>query len=67
MANTNSAENLGEKGYLKMERHATLTFTEVSGTQEIDADHEQDDTEPLYRHVSQRVTNSNGPRRPSAS
>jgi len=41
MANANSARDLNKKGGLTT-RHATLTFTEVSGTQEVDTDHKED-------------------------
>jgi hypothetical protein len=42
MANTNSAKVSGELDDLKTEGHTTLTFTEVPGTQEVNANHEKD-------------------------
>lgn len=42
MANTNSAKEPCEKDDLKTDKHASLTFTEVPNTQEVDTNHEKD-------------------------
>ena len=60
MANTNSARDPSEKGGLKT-RHATLTFTEVAGTQEVDADHEKDHNGDVDGYVVELTPNGQLP------
>lgn len=42
MANTNSAKESCEKDDPETDKHASLTFTEVPNTQEVDTNHEKD-------------------------
>ena len=49
MAKVNSAKDSSENPDLKAKRYETLTFTEVFGTQEVNANHEKDHNRDIDR------------------
>ena len=44
------------RGMAPKQRHATLTFTEVPGTQKVDANHEKDHNRDVNGHMLELIS-----------
>ena len=56
MANANSAKDSCEKDGLKIEKRVTLTFTEVPGTQEVNANHKKYHNRDVDWHMLELIS-----------